>query len=338
MRKAGGCQVLDLGCGIGRHTVALSRMGFTVTATDVSPSGLASCAAWLAREGLSATLVRHEMETFPFPNSAYDGLIAYNVIYHTTVVGMQQVLAEIHRVLRPGGQFYTTVIARDEDNIAFYRADVEAGKCQEIEPFTFIYLHDAPGDKHLPHHYCDEVELRALLAGFVVDDLRLVHEEYADADGTTRFMQDYGEPLDLLVIHIDASIAHRPEIDLERLCPPASDTANALRALVIQWIGGQLPDKVIVAVPSKTTDAWVCAAFVGRDDLLECDPEPLERLAEVGDLGFKLKRMPGGKVRKPSAKRYEIHLAPRVEARFDQVRSICGEAERFAQDMEAQCA
>jgi len=65
--EAGGRRVLDLGCGLGRHTVALARMGFTVTATDVSSLGLITCAAWLAREGLSATLVRHEMETFPFP-------------------------------------------------------------------------------------------------------------------------------------------------------------------------------------------------------------------------------------------------------------------------------
>jgi len=46
--EAGGRRVLDLGCGIGRHAVALARLGFAVTATDVSPSGLMACAAWLA--------------------------------------------------------------------------------------------------------------------------------------------------------------------------------------------------------------------------------------------------------------------------------------------------
>lgn len=153
----------------------------------------------------------------------------------------------------------------------------------------------------------------------------------------TRFMQDYGEPLDLLVIHVDASIAHNPEISLERPCPPAFDTTGALRNLVIQWVGGQLPHNVILAVPSKTTDARVCAALAGGDDLLECDPEPLERLASVGDLAFRLKRTPDGKIRKPTARQYDIHLAPQVAARLDQVRGICGEAERFALEVEARC-
>jgi len=191
LRAAGGRQVLDLGCGIGRHTVALACLGFAVTATDVSPSGLAICAAHLAREGLGATLACHEMEMFPFPDRAFDGLVAFNVIHHTTAAGMRRILAEMRRVLSPGGRFYTSVTAREESNIARYRADVETGKCQEIDAFTFVYPRDAFGDRYLPHHYCDEAELRALLAGFVIDDLRLVREEYAGDDGVARVSAHY---------------------------------------------------------------------------------------------------------------------------------------------------
>ena len=46
--EARGRRVLDLGCGIGRHAVALARTGLAVTVTDVSLSGLMACAAWLA--------------------------------------------------------------------------------------------------------------------------------------------------------------------------------------------------------------------------------------------------------------------------------------------------
>jgi hypothetical protein len=156
----------------------------------------------------------------------------------------------------------------------------------------------------------------------------------------TRFM-NYGEPLDLLVIAVDATIAHNEAINLERPCPPASDTTDALRDLVVQWMGCQPPPNVIIVVPSKTPDAWVCAALMGGDNLLECEPEPLEKLVSVQDLyppfGFRLKRRPDGRAKKPTSKQYRIHLAPRVAAHFDQVRGICGEAERFAREVQVQC-
>jgi tellurite methyltransferase len=184
--EAGGRRVYDLGCGVGRHTLAFARMGFTVTAADVTPAGLAICAAELASEGLTVDLLCHEMEALPTLDCAFDGLIAYNVVYHATLAGMRRVLDDLHRVLRPDGRLYATVIARGDSRVAGYQADVEASKCVEIEPFTFIYLQDAPDDKHLPHHYCDEAEVRDLLVDFMVDDLRLVSVEYTDEDGVAR--------------------------------------------------------------------------------------------------------------------------------------------------------
>ncbi|HET91029.1 MAG TPA: class I SAM-dependent methyltransferase [Chloroflexi bacterium] len=185
LKAAGGRRILDLGCGLGRHTVALVGLGFSVFAADVSPSGLAACAAWLAREGSEASLLRHDMETLPSRDGVFDGLLAYNVVYHTTVTGMRHVLTETRRVLCPGGWLYATIVSREERKIAGYRADVAAGRCLEIEPYTFVYPRNAPTDKHLPHHYCDEVELRALLtaAGFEIAALCLVRVEYAGGDG-----------------------------------------------------------------------------------------------------------------------------------------------------------
>lgn len=192
-RTARNRRALDLGCGVGRHTVPLARLGFSVTATDISLSGVKTCAAWLAREGLSATLACHRMGALPFPNCTFDGLVAYNVIYHATLAGVRGVLAEARRVLCPGGQFYTTFIAREDSKVAICHADVQAGRCQEIEPFTFVYprSEDASGDGYLPHHYCDKEELHTLLADFIVDDLYLDRREYAGDGGSVRFSVHY---------------------------------------------------------------------------------------------------------------------------------------------------
>ena len=157
----------------------------------------------------------------------------------------------------------------------------------------------------------------------------------------TRFMREYGDPLDLLVIAMDASVAHNPAIALEKPCPPASDTTEALRDQVTQWLGGSPPDAVVIVIPSMTPDAWVCAALIGENGLLECDPDPLARLAKASlgraELGFKLKRGAGGDVKKPTARQYSLHLAPKVAARFEQVQRLCGEAHRFAQEVQERC-
>lgn len=103
---------------------------------------------------------------------------------------------------------------------------------------------------------------------------------------------------DLLVLHLDADIASKSyeqgsvvpraqdaELPCEQPCPPAADTTNAVRSVLLSWCGeSSTPAKSTLCVPSKSTEAWVVAALYPNDPALrtnfECLPNPEVRLTQ----------------------------------------------------------
>lgn len=155
-------RVLDLGCGNGRHLVHLARAGFDVTGLDISISGLGLARRWLAEEGEQADTVLADFRCpFPLHSAAFDALLSTQVIHHATIAGVRQAIAEIHRVLAPGGLAMISVGARRDDGAAY----------DEIEPGTFVPL--SGDEKGLPHHLFSPDELRAELAAFHVLEIAL---------------------------------------------------------------------------------------------------------------------------------------------------------------------
>lgn len=158
-------RVLDLGCGIGRHTRLLAEAGFQVTATDASPSAITRCRDWLAADGLDVDLRVADMGEIPGGPGHFDAVLAYNVIYHTRREALVRIVGEIARALRPGGLFYATFI--DTQNPKY-------GLGREIEPDTFVMEDGA--EAGIPHHYVDEDSLRELLRDFELLELGRIQQ------------------------------------------------------------------------------------------------------------------------------------------------------------------
>ena len=157
LRERGARRVLDLGCGAGRHTVYLAREGFEVCGFDIAENGLAHTREWLARERLTAELRQGDIEQIPYPAEFFDAVISIYVIYHKKYAEMQQVIAEIHRVLKRGG---LAVVSLQSTRGWRY----QQGKA--IEPGTFIL--DVGGDAGIPHHYSNLAEIEKLFARFAI--------------------------------------------------------------------------------------------------------------------------------------------------------------------------
>ncbi|TQR42285.1 class I SAM-dependent methyltransferase [Paenibacillus popilliae] len=96
--------VLDLCCGMGRHSLALAEAGYKVTGVDLSEVLLRE-AAKLDEEHV-VTFLAGDMRELPV-EGAFDAVVNLftSFGYFQADEDNGQVFHEIHRVLRPGGQF-----------------------------------------------------------------------------------------------------------------------------------------------------------------------------------------------------------------------------------------
>ena len=94
--------LLDVGCGTGRLAARAERAGRAVTALDADESMVES-----ARGRLRGRVLRAALPDLPLPDASEDAISASFVLNH--VDRPRAALAELRRVLRPGGRLAITV-------------------------------------------------------------------------------------------------------------------------------------------------------------------------------------------------------------------------------------
>jgi SAM-dependent methyltransferase len=124
-----GDRLLDLGCGFGRHAYEALRRGGHVVACDLSTTelvevrGLMGAMAEVGEappDGLAAC-VTADATRLPYPDNAFDRIIASEVMEH--IGDDEGTLAELHRVLAPGGTLAVTVPAWLPERICWALSD-----------------------------------------------------------------------------------------------------------------------------------------------------------------------------------------------------------------------
>ncbi|HET7388294.1 MAG TPA: methyltransferase domain-containing protein [Nocardioidaceae bacterium] len=110
-----GEHVLDVGCGAGRHAFEAYRRGADVVAFDQDGDALAGVldmfaamrAAGEVPEGAEADIKEGDALALPFADSEFDRVVAAEVLEH--IPDDEAAIAELARVLRPGGTIAVTV-------------------------------------------------------------------------------------------------------------------------------------------------------------------------------------------------------------------------------------
>lgn len=101
--------VLDAGCGTGRFSEVAAGLGTHIVAVDLSHAVFHAAKLGRAWPG-EHTFVQADLERIPLPDASVDVAFSIGVLHHTP--HPERAVAEIRRVLRPGGTFAGWVYAR----------------------------------------------------------------------------------------------------------------------------------------------------------------------------------------------------------------------------------
>ena len=172
-KKAGFNSILDLGCGIGRHSLLFAENGFEVTALDSSESGLRRLEISAAERGLAVETVHADLTSLPFDDGSFDAVLAYHSIYHVDSKGMATAISELRRVMKPGAEVYLTLNSKNNPTYADPRNQVVDAN---------VRMKQEEDGTILPHYYCDLEDIRRLLSEFSIVKLRQIEDIY---DGRT---------------------------------------------------------------------------------------------------------------------------------------------------------
>lgn len=102
--------VLEIGVGNGSHAALLAKHAKSFTGIDLTDYAAKSTQKRFEIFGIRGTVKRMDAEKLEFPDASFDFVWSWGVIHHSS--STENILKEIHRVLRPGGRAVIMVYHR----------------------------------------------------------------------------------------------------------------------------------------------------------------------------------------------------------------------------------
>lgn len=152
------CDVVDLGCGTGAAAVWLADRGFRVTGIDLSSKAIERARERARDAGVDCRFeVLDVLADVTAHENGFDFAFEWEVLHHVFPEDRRKYVANVRRMLRPGGRYLSVCFSEDEPE-----SFAGVGKFRTTRIGTTLY-------------FSSEEEIRELFEpGFLLEDLRTV--------------------------------------------------------------------------------------------------------------------------------------------------------------------
>lgn len=170
---------LDLGCGIGRHSILFAQNQFDTYSLDLSEYSINFLKQQAENLGLSIKTTIGDIIKLPYKDNFFDCILAYHVISHTDTNGIKKIIDEIERVLKTGGEFFITLCSKNSPSF-------RKKKYPQIDENTIVKTEEP--EKGIPHFYSDISDVRNLLSLFEIIRIRHIQDFFEDTSSWHYFI------------------------------------------------------------------------------------------------------------------------------------------------------
>ena len=165
---------LDIGCGMGRHTIQFAKEGFDVSAIDLSFEAIEETREWAEKENLKVHLELCDMMNISYVDESFDCILCRNVISHTDTEGMKKIIGKIYNLLKEDGECFLTLGSKNASTF-------KNPNNPRVDENTAIRMDDGP-EKGVPHFYADMEIIPKLFEDFTIESVSQI-QDFRNIDG-----------------------------------------------------------------------------------------------------------------------------------------------------------
>jgi len=207
-----GKSILDCGAGGPIPPVAIfAEQGMDAHGIDISERQIELSRAFCAETGLVVSLRRADMRALPHEDEAFDYVYEHYSMCHLDADDTARALAEMRRVLKPGGTAFIGLISADSWPLSSYGSERKPGEYWVVEDgeerFHAMFT-DRQGDGLVADWEIAQKEKAVLILreqglNVTEDGWRALHPEARDTCSETEWMARYQERADYFTyVHV----------------------------------------------------------------------------------------------------------------------------------------